>query len=124
VRITRLTPTNLRAAWWTVSSVRQARRALARDGLQARIPPPPPLPDGAYAGVLGSLRRTHATCLERATVIQAWWLAQGRPRDIVVGVSKDGGAFVAHAWLDVDGTTEGDGYREIRRIPAPVAADR
>lgn len=104
-----------------MSSVRRARRVLARDGLRARLPAPPTLPVEAYAGVLAVLRRVRATCLEQAAVDQAWWMAHGHPLDIVVGVRKDRDEFLAHAWVDWEGSLEGAGYREIRRIPPQAA---
>lgn len=121
-RTGRYAPATLRAAWWTALSLCRARRILRAQGLQARIPPPPPLPTGAVRGVLAVLRRTEPTCLERATVLQTWLAAHGQPVDIVVGVKSEGGTMTAHAWLDgnaeVDGTV---GFQPITRIYPPVS---
>lgn len=113
----RLTPADLRAAAWAAVSLRRARRVLRTSGVTGRIPPPPPLPDGAVRGVLAVLRRTRPTCLERATVLQTWFAAHRQPVDIVVGVSRSRDDVTAHAWIE-PGTPAGEiaGYREIHRI--------
>jgi hypothetical protein len=91
--------------------------------VDGRIPPPPPLPVGSIRGVLAVLRRTKPTCLERATVMQAWLSAHEQPVHIVVGVAADRGVVVAHAWIE-PGTDAAEvaEYRVIHRIPPPTAA--
>jgi hypothetical protein len=63
------------------------------------------------------LRDPLVTCLVRALVLQAWFAAQGRRREVVIGVT---GAhrFAAHAWLDGDPRCHGGTFQEIHRIPA------
>ncbi|WP_082522703.1 lasso peptide biosynthesis B2 protein [Geodermatophilus sp. Leaf369] len=117
----RLAPATLRAAWWARTAVRRARRALAADGVDAVVAPPPALPAGARRGVEAVLRRTAPTCLERSLVLQAWLAAHGVPCEVVVGVAGstggDGGVR-AHAWLDVEAHDPvARGYREIHRLP-------
>jgi hypothetical protein len=48
-------------------------------------------------------------------VLQAWWLANGRRFDVVVGVRKNDG-FAAHAWLDGLEDVEPDEYVPIHRL--------
>jgi hypothetical protein len=78
---------------------------------------PPAVPPSASAGVRGLLRLAPATCLERAVVLQRWYLAQGTKVDVVIGVDRTGGRFRAHAWLAGDSAAVG--FREIARLPAP-----
>jgi Transglutaminase-like superfamily len=101
--VRRLSPANLRAAWWTVQTARRTRQLLAARGLDAALgpPPPPPLPIEAERGVRGALRRLRGTCLVNAIVLQAWEAAHGLRRDLVVGVTGPEG-FRAHAWLQGD----------------------
>ncbi len=118
----RFAPATLRAAGWTVLSLRRARQVLRSEGISGRIPfPPARLPVGASRGVLAVLARTKPTCLERATVLQTWLSAHRQPVDIVVGVAADKGDVTAHAWIE-PGTpaAESAQYREIHRIPPPV----
>ncbi len=99
----RFRPTNLRAAWWAVSTARRTRRLLNTGGLDAALapPPPPPLPPEAEVGVRGALRRWRESCLVDAIVLQAWESAHGRRRELVIGTTgpRD---FSAHAWLQGD----------------------
>src|SRR4051812_44615628 len=100
----RVAPATIAAAAWAGLSVWRARRLLRSEGVTARIPPPPPvLPVGATRGVLGVLGRLDSTCLERATVLQAWKAAHGEPTDIIVGVAADADGMRAHAWLEPAG---------------------
>lgn len=117
----RFAPATLRAAWWTLLSLRRARRLLKADGLRARIPPPPRLSAGSGRGVRAVLRRTDPTCLERATVLQTWLAAQGQAVDIVVGVASKNGEVTAHAWVD-EGRCPPDAaaFYELVRIPPPT----
>ena len=117
----RLDLPTLRAALWAALALVRAHRSLRRRGLAgARVAAPPALPAHARRGVLALLRRTPATCLERALVLQRWDAAHGQPVDVVIGVTSPsaGGGFRAHAWLanEADGMTAA--YREIHRLPA------
>jgi transglutaminase superfamily protein len=51
--------------------------------------------------VRAALRRSGASCLVSAIVLQAWEAAHGRRRDLIVGVAW-GEGFHAHAWLEGD----------------------
>lgn len=107
----------LRAAFWTVRSLRAARRHLRAAGLEGlELPPVPPLPRSATGGVRAVLRLVSPTCLERALVLQRWRAAQGDPQDVVVGVRPPRGGFAAHAWL-ADERAGTDEYRELLRVP-------
>jgi Transglutaminase-like superfamily len=110
---------NLRAAWWAARSTRRLR------GIQsgsfppaAALPPVPGVPASARRGVSLSLRLSKATCLVRAVVLQAWYLAHGEERDLVVGVTAPSQGFSAHAWLDGDPPCHSEGFHELMRRPA------
>jgi hypothetical protein len=98
-RLRRLDVPTLRAMWWAAKSLRSLRRRLPREGLEARVEPPPRVPAHAVRGVEALLTRVaRASCLERALILQAWFATQGRRHPVLVGVAVDGG-FEAHAWL-------------------------
>jgi hypothetical protein len=110
----------LRAAVWAVLALRRTRRALRRGPVtEIRVGRPPALPPSAGRGVRAILRRSDPTCLERSLVLQAWALAQGDSRDVVIGVNGTGEQFAAHAWLDGDPDGERGPFRELMRVPAP-----
>ncbi|MEO8692734.1 MAG: lasso peptide biosynthesis B2 protein [Acidimicrobiales bacterium] len=116
----RFAPATLRAAWWTLRSVRRARRELRASGVRAHIPPPPDLPRGAGRGVYAVLRRQEPTCLERSLVMQAWLAAHGEPHDVVVGVTRTANGIDAHAWVDISREAPaGTEYQELVRLPPP-----
>ena len=109
----------MRAGWWGMRAVRQARRQLAGRGLDAvRLSPPPKLPPDAEAGVLLALGLQRQSCLVRATVLQEWFASQGSRRDIVIGVTAPNSGFEAHAWLDGDPPCHSEGFEELLRQPA------
>jgi Transglutaminase-like superfamily len=110
----------LRAAWWALRSARRARKRLDRDGLEAvvTLPPAPAVPDEAGRGVYAVLRRRADTCLVRSMVLQRWHAAQGRRRDLIVGVTSPSRGFQAHAWLEGDPPCAEEGFRELLRRPA------
>ena len=66
----------------------------------------------------GVLRRSPATCLESALVLQAWLAAQGDPRDVVIGVASPASGFAAHAWVDGEPDRVSRGFDELTRLPA------
>ena len=83
------------------------------------IAPPTTRPVDRRA-VLAVLRARGASCLERSAVLQRFDAAAGHPRALIIAVSRPGGGFRAHAWLD--GDTEPDtGLHEILRRAAPDA---
>jgi hypothetical protein len=112
----------IRAALWALQAARAARLSLRRGGLKTvALPPPPALDAGAGRGVDAALRRTRYSCLERALVRQAWAVAHGQGREVVIGVTGVDD-FGAHAWLDGDPPTASTGFREIMRYPPPAGA--
>jgi hypothetical protein len=109
----------MRAGWWGMRAVWQARRQLAGRGLDGvRLSPPPKLPPDAEAGVLLALRLQRQSCLVRAAVLQEWFASQGSRRDIVIGVTAPNSGFEAHAWLDGDPPCHSEGFQELLRQPA------
>jgi hypothetical protein len=114
--IRKLDPPTLRAAAWTVVSLRRVRRALRSGALHdVVVPPPPPLPDSAIRGVRAVLRRVPNTCLERSLLFQRWHASHGSHCDVVIGVTAPDEEFGAHAWLDGE-TAEAGPFRELSRI--------
>jgi Transglutaminase-like superfamily len=114
----RLDLPTLRAALWALVALRRTRRALERSKVtDVRVAEPPALPLSAGRGVRAVLRRVEHTCLERALVLQAWDVAHGEPRDVVIGVTA-GEQFAAHAWLEGDTDGERGSYSELMRVPA------
>jgi hypothetical protein len=107
----------LRAACW---AVRAARRAGDPDDhhSQAELPRVPPVGSAAERGVQAVLRRRSDSCLVRARVRQAWMLAHGVERDLVIGVRAGGDGFAAHAWLEGDPPSSYSGFVELTRRPA------
>jgi hypothetical protein len=109
----------LRAAAWAyraLTNLRRNQRDRAPEAVQ--IVGPPPLPPHAQRGVRGTLRRANATCLESALVRQRWLAAQGDRQDLVIGVAGPTSSFRAHAWLEGDHPSDGEGYTELTRVPA------
>jgi hypothetical protein len=106
-------------------SLRRVRRALPAAGVNVQVAPPPALPRAAGRGVDAVLARWSPTCLERALVAQRWLLAQGEPRDVVIGVPSGFGAGEkpAHAWLDgsTEAATATHTYTELHRVPAATS---
>lgn len=120
MRARNLHPQVLLAAWWTRMQLGRARLQLAAGGLDALdLSPPPPLPERARPGVAAILHRRGATCLARAAIWQAWEVAHGRRRDLVVGVTAPSAGFRAHAWLDGEGRCHEASFTELTRRRAP-----
>jgi hypothetical protein len=113
----------LRGAAWALRSLRRVRAQIGRSGISPMIelPPAPKLPGGAVRGINAALRRRHATCLERALVLQAWLASRGEKRDLVIGVTAPDDEFRAHAWLDGEEQCHDGDYRQLVRRPAPSA---
>ncbi len=109
----------LRAAWWTLRAVRAARRQLRSGSFDSlALPAVPETPLFAERGMTSMLRRLQTTCLEQVVVRQAWYAAQGSPRDLVIGVTAPSSGFEAHAWLDGDLPDHQEGFQELlRRAP-------
>jgi hypothetical protein len=118
----RFDPAVLRAAWWALRAQHRARRGLQRQGLQCSpLPSPPRLAARAEHGVHAVLRRTGATCLVRAMVLQKWQASSGPAPDVVIGVTAPSRGFRAHAWLDGEPACHSDGFEELTRLPSPSA---
>lgn len=66
------------------------------------------------------VRARSEKCLVRSLVLQAWDVAHGRPRDLLIGVTAPGAEFRAHAWLDGDCPSASAGFEEITRRPPPT----
>lgn len=114
----RLDAATLRAAWWTLVSVRATRRALRNRPVgDIVVAPPPRLPAHAGRGVHAVLKRVPNTCLERALVLQRWLAEHGTDRDVVVGVTGRSD-FRAHAWLD--GERVDAEFQELTRLGPPA----
>jgi len=123
MKLTRLTDAGAwRGALWARRAVRDARRQL-RDGnlRDLSVAPPYRLPPSADYGVHAVLRRLPSTCLERAVVLQRWRIAQGDPREIVIGVLRDEDEFKAHAWVEGEGDQLAPAFEELMRVPATPA---
>jgi hypothetical protein len=117
----RPTRSEARAALWTVRAIAQTRRGVRRMPLtQVRLPAPPPVPDDAFAGVIGVLRRWPQKCLVRSLVLQRWHAAHGRPQELVIGVTAPSSGFLAHAWLADEDPCHRDHFTELLRNPAPA----
>jgi hypothetical protein len=107
----------LRAAGWALLALRRLRGRISRDGLEVEVIAAPPSQSASVRGVELALRLRRATCLERSLVVQRWLLAQGRPHDVLVGVSGGVDAIDAHAWIDrYDADEQGEGYRVLTRV--------
>ncbi len=113
----------LRGALWAARRLRRPRARRHAGQVELAFAPPPPRERarGAAAGrgVYAVVRRASPTCLERAVVLQLWEAAQGRRRDVVVGVSAPSVGFRAHAWLEGE---PDDDYEELFRRAAPAGS--
>jgi hypothetical protein len=69
----------------------------------------------AIAAGRGPIR---ATCLRRSLLV--WWVLRrrGLSTALRVGVSREGGAFRAHAWVELDGVPLHDVEDVAHRFPA------
>jgi len=123
MKLARLTDAGAwRGALWAQRAVRETRRQL-RDGhlKDISLGPPYRLPPSAEYGVHAVLRRLPSTCLERAVVLQRWRIAQGDPREIVIGVLREQDEFKAHAWVEGEGDQLAPAFEELMRVPATPA---
>lgn len=111
----------VRAAGWALRSHHHACRQLRSGRLSdVDVTAPPTTRPVDRRAVLAALRATGASCLERSVVLQRFDAAAGRPRALIIAVSRPGGGFRAHAWLDGD-PEPGTGLHEILRRAAPDA---
>ncbi len=114
----------MRAVWWAQRAARRVRRDLAAGSLDhLDVLPAPPLSSGCRRRVVAVLGLRRDNCLVRSAVLQQWDLGQGRPRDLIIGVTAPGPGFRAHAWLDGDPPAAADGLDEFTRRPPRRAGD-
>lgn len=112
-----MTTSAVRAAWWTWRALPRLRAQLTDGRLtELSLAPPPPLPAEAVRGVEAVLRRRPNSCLERAILLQRWHVSQGRPLDVVVGVTSPTEAFRAHAWLEDEPPPSSPSFAELFRL--------
>jgi Transglutaminase-like superfamily len=101
---------------WLDTGLADVRASLRTDGIDARSR----LTDPPYArpwltGLMGArLAMQGATCLERSLIMQRWWMAMGRPHDLLIGVKSPRETTIAHAWLDDE---DSRGHHVIMRLP-------
>jgi len=100
----------VRAARWAV-------RCIVRSEPE-RFPHVPAVSPEDRPGVSLAIRLMRPNCLVRAQVLQAWYLAHGEARDLVIGVTAPSKGFRAHAWLDGDPPCHSEGFEELTRQPA------
>jgi hypothetical protein len=110
--------TALRVAAWTWKMARRTKARLSVEGLDAlgAMAPPPQAAVRQRATVSAVLRLVGATCLVRSAVLQRWDADHDRPRELIIGVARDGqGSIAAHAWLE--GEASRGRYVELHRRP-------
>ncbi len=113
----RLSRPSVVAAGWACLALLQARRQLrTRPITSVQLLAPPALGHGGVGGVRRALRFRWVTCLERSLVLQAWEVAHGRSRDVVIGVTPPQSGFKAHAWLSDDVERGHDDFEELMRL--------
>jgi transglutaminase superfamily protein len=116
---TRLAPSNLRAALWTLRAARVAKKQISDGRWDAvALPRVPAVPHASLRAVESVLRRTRTMCLPAAIVRQAWFASHGAKRDLVVGVTAPSRGFEAHAWLEGDPPCHAEHFQELLRRPA------
>jgi len=114
----RLRPDVLLAAAWAMLCIRIVKRRLRRDGIRATSPKAPKLGGKARLGVQAVMSRLEPTCIERALVLQAWLVAHGDHRDVVVGAPVSGmDSDTAHAWIEGTERENASKYIELLRLP-------
>lgn len=97
----RLEPSVLRAAGWAYQAQRQVTlHGEAPDRRRQLMDRAAALPDGARRGAQGVVDRLDVSCHVRASVMQLWDEAHGRPRSIRHHRAE--GAEPEHAWLEGD----------------------
>jgi hypothetical protein len=53
----------------------------------------------------------------RALILQAWFAAQGDPREVVIGVTPPSKGFKAHAWIAGEAPCHDENFTELTRWP-------
>lgn len=119
MRLDRVNVPGVRAAAWAARALNRTRRTLKHEGfVRPSLPRVPDVPGEYRYGAVAALRRLRATCLESATVLQAWDAAHDADRDLIIGVTSPRSGFRAHAWLEGDPPCHDEGFSELLRRPA------
>lgn len=111
----------VRVALWTLPSA-TTLRYVHRRVTRARSAPAgaAPIPRIAWAVRAAGRRVPWNTCLVEALSAQLFLAHHGQPSDLRVGVGRSSAkAFVAHAWVEVDGRVVVGGDRDMRYAPLP-----
>jgi hypothetical protein len=110
----------LAAAYVSLLATDVALRAIGFKRLMARIQPARdgiPVRSAAlrrayrYAAMLEQASRYHfvrARCLHRSLALHHWLRRKGLASELRIGVRRDGGQLLAHAWVEVDGRVIND----------------
>ncbi|MFN8187564.1 MAG: lasso peptide biosynthesis B2 protein [Gaiellales bacterium] len=108
----------LRTLRWAVRCSVVLRRGVRSVPLErVVVPPRPDVPNAAKHLAMTYLRYIERNCLIRSLIRREWYVSQGMPRTIVIGVRGKGRDFVAHAWLDGDPASWYEGFDELARFP-------
>jgi hypothetical protein len=108
----------LRSLRWAMAAARAARRQVSETAVDGiRLPPAPPVPEGAALLTYLFVRYGLRNCLVQSLVRQEWHRGHGRTRQLVIGVRAPRGGFQAHAWLDGDAAATHEGFEELARFP-------
>ena len=106
----------LRAAL-SLSSFVQLKDYLARRAVRHTIPHDVPVAQLVWAVRAAAAYIPRATCLTQVLAAKYQLERSGRRGRIHIGVAKDNGKFLAHAWLECEGETVigggGDGYARL-----------
>ncbi len=81
----------------------EAVAARARDGDRRRDPPPAVIARWVDRLLRRLPRPWRLTCLTRTAVLYLVLRREGYPVEWCIGVTRQGGTFAAHAWLELDG---------------------
>ena len=106
-----------RAAWWAARSIRRAHSVNLAAPVPEQLPQVPTVSPAAIDGVKVSLRLARSSCLTRPMILQAWLLAHGDARNLVIGVTRPGEQFGAHAWLEGEPPCHGSFHELTQRPP-------
>ena len=110
---------SVRIALWALRSHGRSRRQLRAGGVGAvELTAPAFVRPLDRRVLLAVLRVRRASCLERSVVLQRFDASAGRPRVLIVAVTKPGADFRAHAWLDGERQRDPE-LHEIARFAAP-----
>lgn len=107
---------------WTYRRIRAALTALLPPRLEAPARDPSQAQAIARAVQIAAGRSLlQPTCLDRSLVLWALLRRNGSDADLRIGVRKDGDAFAAHAWVELDGRVLNDSDT-VSQHYAPISA--